>query len=118
MTDRMAQITGLLKNGSVKTVAGYGAGKLGLPTPYCVIVPSAAPPDREAFQIWAHFALGENVELERYVKEELPALMREAIDNFGAPLFETNGSYDGVSLDTTDNTLRAGKAFFLPLVIY
>jgi hypothetical protein len=118
MIDRIGQITRLLKNGSVKNVTSYGNNKLGMPAPYCVIVPAAAPPDREAFQIWAHFQIGYNKELEAYVKEELPALMKEELDNCGAPLFETNKSYDGVSLDTTDNTLRAGKAFFLPLVIY
>jgi hypothetical protein len=114
----MAQIAGLLRNGSVKNITSFGNGKLAIPTPYCVIVPSNAPPNREAFQIWAHFELGRNIALERYVKEELPELMKEALDNYGAPLFESDRSYDGVSLDTTDNTLRAGKVFYLPLIMY
>jgi hypothetical protein len=118
MIDRIAQIKNLLKNGSVKTVTGFGENKLGRPTPYCVIVPGSEPPNRESYQIWAHFAVGENAALEQYVKEELPALMREAVDNYGAPLFETNGSYDGVSVDGGDNTLRAGKVFYLPLIIF
>jgi hypothetical protein len=118
MIDRVAQIKDLLKNGSVKHITAFGNLKKSMPTPYVVICPSSEGTGKESFQIWAHFAIGQNAELETYVKEELPALMREAIDNYGAPLFETNGSYDGVSLDAGDNTLRAGKVFYLPLVIY
>jgi hypothetical protein len=118
MIDRLAQIKGLLLNGSVKNITSFGASKLKMPAPYCVIRPAPSPPNREAFQIWAHFEIGWNAALEEYVKEELPALMREAKDKYGAPLFETNQSYDGVGLDEGDNTLRAGKIFYLPLVIY
>jgi hypothetical protein len=104
-------------HGSVKNVTEYGAAKLGMPTPYCVIVPSPAPPDRQAYQIWAHFAIGKIGELEKYVKEELPALIGAARNNCGQRKYKSNNTYDAVSVDQGDNTLRAGKVFWLPLII-
>jgi hypothetical protein len=113
----LEELTCLIKAGSVKHVSAFGANKLGLPVPYVVIVPLPAAPDKQAYQIWAHFAIGQNKEIEIYVKEELPALIWARKNAFGQKKYKSNATYDGVSVDGGDNTLRAGKVFFLPLII-
>jgi hypothetical protein len=113
----LAELKALVQAGSVKNVAEYGGSKLGLPVPYCVIVPTPAFPDRQAYQIWAHFPVGQNEELEAYVKRELPALVWAAKNNCGQRKYKSNSTYDGITVDQGDNTLRAGKVFWLPLII-
>jgi hypothetical protein len=107
----------LIKAGSVKNVTAFGGNKLGLPTPYVVIVPLPAAPDKQAYQIWAHFSIGQNKEIETYVKGELPRLIFSKKNLFGQSKYKSNSSYDGVSVDQGDNTLRAGKVFYLPLIM-
>jgi hypothetical protein len=106
----------LIRAGSVKNVAEFGGNKLGLPAPYAVITPGPAAPDRQAYQVWAHFPIGMNKEIEEYVKVELPALIGAAKNNCGQRKYKSNGTYDGVGVDAADNTLRAGKVFYTPLI--
>jgi hypothetical protein len=113
----LEELAGLIKKGSVKNIAAFGENKLGLPTPYVVILPLPAAPDKQAYQIWAHFSIGKNKEIEEYVKSELPALIWAKRNLFGQKKYKSNASYDGVSVDGGDNTLRAGKVFYLPLII-
>lgn len=113
----LEELAALIKEGSVKNIAAFGGNRLGLPSPYVVIVPLPAAPDRQAYQIWAHFAIGQNREIETYVKEELPALIWKKRNCFGQKKYKSNATYDGVSVDGGDNTLRAGKVFYLPLII-
>jgi hypothetical protein len=115
----LEELAELIRAGSVKYVATYGDNKLGLPTPYVVIVPKPSPPNKQAYQIWAHFAIGQNKEIETYVKEELPALIWARKNAFGQKKYKSNGTYDGVSVDGGDNTLRVGRIFYTtsPLII-
>jgi hypothetical protein len=113
----LEELTCLIKAGSVKNVTQFGGNKLGLPSPYVVVTPLPAAPDRQAYQIWAHFPIGQNEEIETYVKEELPALIWKKRNRFGQKKYKSNATYDGVSVDGGDNTLRAGKTFYLPLII-
>jgi hypothetical protein len=111
------ELKALIRAGSVKNIAEFGGNKLGLPAPYIVIVPGPAAPDRQAYQVWAHFPIGQNRELEDYVKEELPDLIGAAKNNCGQCKYKSNATYDGVSVDAGDNTLRAGKVFYLTMII-
>lgn len=113
----LEELADLIKAGSVKYVTAFGGSKLGLPVPYVVIVPLPAAPDRQAYQIWAHFSIGQNREIEEYVKYELPALIWKKRNHFGQKKYKSNATYDGVSVDAGDNTLKAGKVFYLPLII-
>jgi hypothetical protein len=113
----LEELAELIKKGSVKNVTAFGANKLGLPTPYVVILPLPAAPDKQAFQIWAHFSISQNKEIETYVKEELPALIWARKNYFGQSKYKSNASYDGISVDGGDNTSRVGKVFYLPLII-
>lgn len=111
------ELKALIEAGSVKNITAFGKAKLGLPVPYVVIVPGPAFPDRRAYQVWAHFAVGQNEALENYVLYELPRLVGEAKNCCMQDKYKTNGSYDGVGVDQGDNTLRAGMTFYLPLIL-
>lgn len=113
----LEELKQLIKAGSVKHVCEFGDNKLPPPKPYIVIVPGPQAPDRQAYQIWAHFEIGHNDEIEEYVKFELPELVFAAKNILRQNKFKSNGTYDGVSVDAGDNTLRAGKMFYLPLII-
>lgn len=113
----LEELKTLIEAGSVKNVTAFGKSKLGLPVPYCVIVPGPAAPDRRAYQVWAHFAVGQNDALEEYVLTELPRLVGAMKNCCAQDKYKTNGTYDGVSVDAGDNTLRAGMTFYTPLIM-
>jgi hypothetical protein len=115
--NHLEELADLIKAGSVKNITSFGGNKLGLPAPYVVIVPLPAAPDKQAFQIWAHFSISQNNEIEAYVKGELPRLIFSKKNLFGQPKYKSNATYDGVSVDGGDNTLKAGKVFYIPLIL-
>jgi hypothetical protein len=105
-----------IKTGSVKQITAFGANKLGLPVPYVVIVPEPAAPDKLAFQIWAHFAIGQEREIQTYVLEELPDILGALKNPCGQNVFKIFNFFDGLRVDQADNTLRMGFAVYTPLV--
>ena len=107
----------LIKNGSIKNVSNFGERKLALPLPNITITPEPEPKNQQAYTIWAEFAIGKEKELETYIKFELPQLVFAEKNLLGQSVFKSNGSYIGVVANPERGSIRAGKTFFLPLII-
>jgi hypothetical protein len=111
-----SELENQIKTGSVKNIASFGAKKLGLPTPYVVIIPAPAVPDKIEFQIWAHFPIGKERDIQNYVLQELPDILGAIKNPCGQNIFKIFNFFDGMSVDQADNTLRMGFSVYAPFV--
>jgi hypothetical protein len=70
------EIIDKIKGGSIKSVVLFGDSDKPMPKPPYVVVKPQPLSGMKLFVIYAHFKLGQEDELEGYILEELPGLLK------------------------------------------
>jgi hypothetical protein len=84
-----------------------------------VIKNNGSSGDTYSFQIWVYFPIGQQKELDKYMKDELPLLLADRRDNWRKRVWRHSNNYDSatVAQEGSQTFLRAGLVVVTPKVI-
>ena len=107
-------VVALLKTGSIKNVVPFGSASAGIP--YVVVKPEQAPGGRR-FRIIAHYAAGQQIYLEAYIRDEVVTLLDKQLltsRNGNHNRLELEDEYLDITVGNDDSTISMERCFLLP----